>query len=288
MGGSLLRLQPRHDERQYEGADEDQRNQQQAHICLSTPTGAAYPLGALRSHRRPATLEVGPVPQCEDGRHASLRRWGAVQVLLILFLGPWLGQLVTMLAGFRSEHDPRMVRSSPLPEPPGSSPAGSACARVLPVRVWPSTRVTIHPAGSCPPARSEGHQDEPHPADPCRSLHPPSLAPRHSPQLRGRRGRRHLYRRRVVHAGARNRDRPIPRLPHAHAHGRARLPRRTRGPDVRTGRSNHPTHGLHPPVRVTGVATLDSNRHQTAGGFSGLGVRVPEDVPTACTSPGRP
>jgi hypothetical protein len=32
-----------------------------------------------------------------------LRRWGAVYVLLVLFVGSWLGQFVTQLQEFRSE-----------------------------------------------------------------------------------------------------------------------------------------------------------------------------------------
>ncbi len=32
-----------------------------------------------------------------------LRRWGAVYVLLILFIGSWLGQFFTQLAEFRNE-----------------------------------------------------------------------------------------------------------------------------------------------------------------------------------------
>jgi hypothetical protein len=35
------------------------------------------------------------------GRH--LRRWGAVYLLVLLFLGSWLGQFVTQLEEFRSE-----------------------------------------------------------------------------------------------------------------------------------------------------------------------------------------
>lgn len=33
----------------------------------------------------------------------NLRRWGAVYVLLLLFIGSWLGQFFTQLAEFRSE-----------------------------------------------------------------------------------------------------------------------------------------------------------------------------------------
>jgi hypothetical protein len=41
-----------------------------------------------------------------------LRRWGAVYLLVLLFLGSWLGQLLTQLAEFRSEqrtHDEPFV-----------------------------------------------------------------------------------------------------------------------------------------------------------------------------------
>ena len=46
---------------------------------------------------------VGGVPWEEVSMKRHVRRWGAVYLLLILFLGSWAGQFFTQLSEFRSE-----------------------------------------------------------------------------------------------------------------------------------------------------------------------------------------
>ncbi|MEU4392554.1 DUF6766 family protein [Kribbella sp. NPDC023855] len=48
-------------------------------------------------------LEPDPRPNKKPESHA--RRWGAVYVLAVLFLGSWLGQFFTQLSEFRSDQE---------------------------------------------------------------------------------------------------------------------------------------------------------------------------------------
>jgi hypothetical protein len=47
--------------------------------------------------------ELAPDPRRNHTPDTHVRRWGAVYILLVLFLGSWLGQFFTELAEFRSE-----------------------------------------------------------------------------------------------------------------------------------------------------------------------------------------
>jgi hypothetical protein len=53
--------------------------------------------------REEAQLEPDPRP--DRGKDSHVRRWGAVYLLAILFLGSWLGQFFAQLTEFRSEQE---------------------------------------------------------------------------------------------------------------------------------------------------------------------------------------
>lgn len=53
--------------------------------------------------RMGTTDELAPDPRPDRGRDSHVRRWGAVYILLLLFIGSWLGQFFTQLSEFRSE-----------------------------------------------------------------------------------------------------------------------------------------------------------------------------------------
>jgi hypothetical protein len=44
-----------------------------------------------------------PDPRTHHRPETHLRRWGAVYILLLLFIGSWLGQFFTQLSEFRSD-----------------------------------------------------------------------------------------------------------------------------------------------------------------------------------------
>jgi hypothetical protein len=46
---------------------------------------------------------LAPDPRLNRRRDSHLRRWGAVYVLVVLFLGSWLGQFFAELAEFRND-----------------------------------------------------------------------------------------------------------------------------------------------------------------------------------------
>ncbi|TDD12897.1 hypothetical protein E1218_35230 [Kribbella turkmenica] len=46
-----------------------------------------------------------PDPRTHHKANSHVRRWGAVYVLLVLFLGSWIGQFFTQLSEFRSEQE---------------------------------------------------------------------------------------------------------------------------------------------------------------------------------------
>jgi membrane associated rhomboid family serine protease len=46
-----------------------------------------------------------PDPRHSSRRDTHVRRWGAVYVLLVLFIGSWLGQFFSQLSEFRSEQE---------------------------------------------------------------------------------------------------------------------------------------------------------------------------------------
>jgi hypothetical protein len=46
-----------------------------------------------------------PDPRTNHKPDTHIRRWGAVYVLLVLFLGSWLGQFFSQLSEFRSEQE---------------------------------------------------------------------------------------------------------------------------------------------------------------------------------------
>jgi hypothetical protein len=48
---------------------------------------------------------LAPDPRTHHKPNSHVRRWGAVYVLLVLFLGSWLGHFVTQLSEFRSEQE---------------------------------------------------------------------------------------------------------------------------------------------------------------------------------------
>jgi Domain of unknown function (DUF6766) len=50
-----------------------------------------------------ATEGLAPDPRAERQPNTHIRRWGAVYVLLALFLGSWIGHFFTELAEFRSD-----------------------------------------------------------------------------------------------------------------------------------------------------------------------------------------
>ncbi|HSX67818.1 DUF6766 family protein [Nocardioides sp.] len=57
---------------------------------------------------------LAPDPRTNHKPDTHLRRWGAVYLLVLLFLGSWTGQFFTELASFRSEqhsHDEPFVWS---------------------------------------------------------------------------------------------------------------------------------------------------------------------------------
>ena len=47
---------------------------------------------------------LAPDPRKNHLRNSHLRRWGAVYVLALLFVGSWFGQLLAQLSEFRSDH----------------------------------------------------------------------------------------------------------------------------------------------------------------------------------------
>ncbi|MFI5707093.1 DUF6766 family protein [Kribbella sp. NPDC051620] len=47
--------------------------------------------------------ELAPDPRPNHQRESHARRWGAVYVLAVLFVGSWLGQFFTQLSEFRSD-----------------------------------------------------------------------------------------------------------------------------------------------------------------------------------------
>jgi hypothetical protein len=47
--------------------------------------------------------ELAPDPRPDHRRESHPRRWGAVYVLAVLFIGSWLGQFFTQLSEFRSD-----------------------------------------------------------------------------------------------------------------------------------------------------------------------------------------
>lgn len=47
--------------------------------------------------------DLAPDPRAHHTPDTHLRRWGAVYILLALFIGSWLGQFFTQLQEFRSE-----------------------------------------------------------------------------------------------------------------------------------------------------------------------------------------
>lgn len=47
--------------------------------------------------------DLAPDPRTHHKPDTHIRRWGAVYILLLLFLGSWLGQFFTQLSEFRSE-----------------------------------------------------------------------------------------------------------------------------------------------------------------------------------------
>lgn len=50
---------------------------------------------------------LAPDPRSNHKPDTHLRRWGAVYLLVLLFLGSWTGQFFTELASFRSEQHSR-------------------------------------------------------------------------------------------------------------------------------------------------------------------------------------
>jgi hypothetical protein len=47
--------------------------------------------------------DLAPDPRPDRRKDSHVRRWGAVYLLALLFLGSWLGQFFTQLSEFRSE-----------------------------------------------------------------------------------------------------------------------------------------------------------------------------------------
>jgi hypothetical protein len=48
---------------------------------------------------------LAPDPRTHHKPDTHVRRWGAVYVLLVLFVGSWLGQFFTQLSEFRSDQE---------------------------------------------------------------------------------------------------------------------------------------------------------------------------------------